>query len=73
MAERMTKAAKRRRIQTQGCDECPYCREDIWEVAEFGELDPVECGDIEQKVKCTACGRTWIDVFRLIDVREIVS
>ena len=71
----MTKAAKKRHIQSRGCDiyehGCLYCKQN-GDTLEYGELSPVESGDIEQEVKCPLCGRKWIDVFRIVDVREIV-
>jgi len=78
----MAKAAKKRHIQSRGCDVyehgCLYCKEggerdndQEGVTLDYGELSPVENGDIEQQVICQKCGRKWIDVFRLTDVHEI--
>jgi hypothetical protein len=72
----MSKAAKRRHIKSNGCDvydSCPYCKGDTEEGMEldYGDVDAVESGDLEQTVTCLLCGRKWIDVFRLVDVREV--
>jgi len=74
----MTKAAVKHHIRTAGSDRCPYCKADfgggmIDGVQECGDLDPVENGDIEQISKCLKCGRRWMDVFRLVEVREICN
>lgn len=69
----LSKAAKRRHIDSAGIDKCPYCKVDICDDnIEYKELEPVEDGSVEQTVKCTSCGRKWIDVFRLVEIREIV-
>jgi hypothetical protein len=46
------------------CTECGHRGMD------YGELAPVESGDIEQEVSCPQCGRRWQDVFVLADRRE---
>ena len=73
----MAKATRKRHIRSQGCDiydhGCLYCKEgnEYGDSLEFSDFSPVESGDIEQIVTCTKCGRKWIDVFRLVDVKEI--
>jgi len=52
--------------------QCPKCKADTVD-AEYGDFDPVESGDIEQRVLCTACGQQWVDVFSLTDVRLLYS
>jgi hypothetical protein len=66
----MTKAARKRYIQSAGTDGCPYCKADM-EQFDYGEMDPVEDGSVEQKVKCLQCKRVWMDVFLLKEVREL--
>lgn len=73
----MTKAGRKHHIETSGLDRCPYCKAEIDGNVEYQENSNVECGDIEQeavcnKAVCNKCGKKWIDVFRLVDVREIV-
>jgi ribosomal protein S27AE len=48
---------------------CPRCGYD--EGLDYGELDPVEGGDIEQRVKCPECGERWMDVFTLSEQRAL--
>lgn len=36
-------------------------------------MDAIESGDIEQKVTCPECGRSWLDVFILGDQRELAK
>ena len=86
MSKPLSLSAQRRHIRSGGCDVyergCLYCKAgaegdetgtvENGEVLEFGGLSPVENGDIEQEVKCLRCGRKWIDVFRLAEIREIV-
>ena len=76
----MAKSVRKQHIKANGNDiyetGCLYCREpkndtDL-DSLEFGDLDMVECGDIEQKATCLKCGRKWIDVYSLTEVREIV-
>lgn len=69
----MTKAARKRHIANGGTGKCPYCKADLHDDAEYDDLSPVEDGDVEQTVECGRCLRRWIDVFRLVEVREIVS
>jgi hypothetical protein len=69
----MTKAARKHHIKTAGQDRCPYCKaENEDDNIEYEDLSPVEDGDIESTAHCLQCGRKWIDIFRLADVREIV-
>jgi C4-type Zn-finger protein len=71
MKPSMTKAAKKRHLQSAGQDCCPYCKEDLLEYGDYEELSPVEDGTIEQIVGCEKCGRRWMDVFKLVDVQEL--
>ena len=49
---------------------CHHC----WcESLEYGELSPVEGGNVQQEAECTQCGKRWMDVFVLADQRELVS
>lgn len=73
MAKKMTKAARRRHIREAGLVRCPYCGADIRETGEYGAPGHAEDGSIEQMVECTLCNRRWIDVFALVEVREIAS
>lgn len=66
----MSKAAKKRHIRDSGMC-CPYCKADM-EFMDYHDLDPVENGDIEQKVQCMQCKRYWKDIFRLVDVEELI-
>lgn len=49
-------------------DECHHCGCDGMD---YEAPEPVEGGDIEQKVKCPHCGERWIDVFGLIEQHEL--
>lgn len=69
----MSKAAKKRHLETSGIKCCPYCKADNWCDIEYSEPDPVECGDIQQEARCLKCGRRWMDVFRLVAVRELCN
>jgi hypothetical protein len=53
----------RRYLENKGLS-CMYC--DEGNVEGYG-LD-FEAGRIEQKVQCTDCGKTWIDIYKLSDV-----
>jgi hypothetical protein len=48
---------------------CHHC--DYEDGLDYGEMDGVEGGNIEQTVSCTECGKRWIDVFVLADQREL--
>lgn len=69
----MSGAARKRHLRTAGQRVCPYCRADVDEHVDYEEFSPVEGGDVEQTAECRKCRRRWIDVFRLVEVREIVS
>lgn len=73
----MTRAARRRHLRTGGEVECPYCRgrvESDPDLLDYGDgPEPVDGGNLESKVRCTACGREWVDVFVLADVREVFT
>lgn len=76
MKEPMTKNARKRHIQSRGCDmydRCPYCRRNTQhgQRLDYGQFDPTEEGDIQQQITCHQCGRRWIDVFRLTEIIEI--
>lgn len=78
MNKPMSKAARKYHIKTSGMDKCPYCKVDLYdndmnEALEYKEVDFVEDGDIHQEAKCTKCNRRWMDVFRLVEVRELFS
>jgi hypothetical protein len=49
-------------------DECTECGH---QGMDYGELAPMESGDIEQEVSCSQCGRRWMDVFVLADRRAL--
>lgn len=49
-------------------DVCPHCGH---EGLDYGDMDPVEGGDVEQKVECPACGARWQDVFTLTERRTL--
>lgn len=50
-------------------DVCHHCGHE--EGLDYGDLDPVEGGDIEQMVKCPQCGERWMDVFTLTEQRAL--
>jgi hypothetical protein len=47
---------------------CPYCRAS--EIS-AGSVT-IDQGGAEQKITCEKCGKTWFDVYRLVDVEEDV-
>ena len=49
------------------CEECGN------EELEYGDLNPVEGGNVEQKIGCENCGRQWMDIFYLSERRELCS
>lgn len=49
-------------------DQCPKCGNDS---LDFSDLDPVEDGNIEQRVSCPECGAHWQDVFVLAERHEL--
>ena len=51
-------------------DICPHCD---YEGLDYGDLQPVESGDIEQEVECPNCSERWIDVFTLTEQRSLVK
>ncbi len=67
----LSKAAIKRRIKAPWGD-CPSCGESSEEL-DYGDLDPVEDGDIEQRVICPTCNCHWKDIFRLVEVHELFS
>lgn len=66
----MTEKARKRHLERSGLGKCPYCKAGDKHI-EYGGFEPVEDGDVEQTAGCGKCDRRWIDVFRLVDVREI--
>lgn len=50
-------------------DICPYCGA---EGLDYQDFDPVEGGQIEQKVSCRHCDKCWLDVFSLTEQRELL-
>jgi len=49
-------------------DECPYCQSSD---LDYGDLDPIEGGDFQQRVLCSKCGKKWMDVFALTERRGL--
>jgi hypothetical protein len=49
-------------------DVCHHCGH---EGMGYGELSPVEDGNIEQEVCCPGCGERWMDVFTLSEQRTL--
>src|SRR5579859_1180781 len=49
-------------------DICHHCYHDG---LDYGDLSPVEGGEIEQEVTCPKCRRRWKDIFALVDQREL--
>jgi hypothetical protein len=56
-----------------GCREDDICHHCDHEGLDYGDIDGVEGGNLEQKVTCPECGKTWIDVFTLADQRELCA
>lgn len=69
--EKLTEKARKRHLRNGGHN-CPYCKADYMEL-NYGELSPVEDGNIEQIVTCDKCNRRWMDVFQLAEIRELFS
>jgi hypothetical protein len=55
--------------ESQEDDVCPYCGHD--DGLDYDNLDPVEGGNIEQRVKCPRCSEVWMDVFALSERRSL--
>ncbi len=75
VTDRITPASRRHHIKTAGEDRCPYCKVSVHDLPmgfDYEEPSPVEGGEIEQRVECPSCNGRWVDVFCLVDVREIV-
>lgn len=51
-------------------DKYPKCGE---ENLDYGDLDPVEEGNIEQTVTCPKCGERWQDIFVLAERHELTN
>ena len=66
----LNKKAKKEYLEDLG-NTCPYCGNDDCCKQDYSDIDGVESGDLEQRRSCDECGRKWIDVFKLIDIREI--
>jgi ribosomal protein S27E len=47
-------------------DQCPDCNH---EGLEYGELEPIAGGKIQQEVECPECGERWHEVFVLAERR----
>jgi hypothetical protein len=72
MDKPLSKASKKYHIKTGGEECCPFCKTDVDMMSmDWKEPDPVEGGDFEQEVKCLKCNRRWINVYRLVDMREL--
>lgn len=52
-------------------DVCHHC--DYADGLDYGDIDGVEGGDMEQTVTCPQCNRRWVDAFSLADQRELAS
>lgn len=50
-------------------DVCHHCGHE--DGLDYGDLNPVEGGNIEQIVKCPQCGERWMDVFTLSEQRPL--
>ena len=70
--KRLSGRARARHLRTGGQCSCPYCRGDVQEV-DYQGLEANEDGEVTQEARCGRCGRRWLDVFRLADVRELAS
>ena len=51
-------------------DICFHCGSDG---LEYGDIEPVEDGNIEQVIRCAKCGERWQDVFSLIEQRALAK
>jgi hypothetical protein len=49
-------------------DMCHHCG---YEGLEYGELEPIDGGEIEQRVECPGCSERWVDVFALTEQRTL--
>lgn len=59
-----------RRIELAVQCKCPFCeKEDL----DYGVLEPIENGTVEQKVRCRVCRKVWKDCFSLFAVHELPS
>ena len=73
MNKPMTKAARRRHIDTGGQECCPFCGAEYEANVDVEPFDVSEEGEVEQAAQCNQCGRAWVDTFTLSRVREIAK
>lgn len=50
-------------------DQCHHCGH---EGLDYEDIGPVDGGDLEQEVTCPGCGKRWLDVFTLVEQREVL-
>ena len=59
--------ASRKRSYLRHGSTCPYCGSDA---ITGGSVD-IEGAGASQEVSCQECGRSWRDVYRLVNVEEV--
>lgn len=48
-------------------DRCPFCRSELIYVIESN----FESDTASRNCACQACGRSWVEVFKLVDIEEV--
>lgn len=49
-------------------DNCPFCKGSFTEIV--GYPDRPMGSVVQQEVECASCGRSWWEVYRLVDIVE---
>ncbi|HCE42884.1 MAG TPA: hypothetical protein DET40_05000 [Lentisphaeria bacterium] len=61
-------SAEKKRSYLRHGGKCPYCGSE----SITGESVDIEGTGASQEVSCKECGRSWRDVYRLVNVEEVV-
>lgn len=65
----LSKPAKKRYIDVDGI-RCPYCNS--YDIAAIGPILWNMRG-AQQKITCLQCGKEWVDIYTLSDVKEEIE
>ena len=67
MTENKKLSMKMRKSYLKSPLRCPWCRSGDIEAPASPEVDS---GTATQLLKCNQCGKRWIDIYRLVNMRE---